>query len=111
MTISYDDFAAVDIRVGTVCDAAPSTGLRRPSLILEIDFGPELGRKKSSAQLTAHYRPEQLIGRQVAAVVNFPPKQIGKYMSDVLVVGFPDPNGEPVLVMPTGTVPDGGKLF
>ena len=93
MTITYDDFTKVDIRVGTVRSAQPLEGARKPALRLEIDFGPEIGVKKSSAQLTVHYAPESLVGRQVAAVVNFPPRQIGKFMSEVLTLGFPDGNG------------------
>src|ERR1700735_301369 len=95
--ITYDDFTKVDIRVGTVRDARPLEGARKPALRLEIDFGPEIGVKKSSAQITTHYTPEELIGRQVAAVVNFPPRQIGKFMSEVLTLGFPDAAGEVVL--------------
>jgi tRNA-binding protein len=109
--ITYDDFARVDIRVGTIIEAAPLEGLRKPALRLEIDFGPEIGTKKSSAQLTVHYAPESLVGRQVAAVVNFPPRQIGKFMSEVLTLGFPDADGAVVLVVPDKKVPDGGRLF
>ena len=109
--ITYDDFARVDIRVGTIIEAAPLEGLRKPALRLEIDFGPEIGTKKSSAQLTVHYAPESLVGRQVAAVVNFPPRQIGKFMSEVLTLGFPDADDAVVLVVPDKKVPDGGKLF
>ena len=109
--ITYDDFVRVDIRVGTVLEAAPLEGVRKPSLRLLIDFGPEIGTRKSSAQLTVHYAPQNLIGRQVAAVVNFPPRQIGKFMSEVLTLGFPDGNGAVVLVVPDKAVPDGGKLF
>jgi tRNA-binding protein len=111
MTIAYDDFAKVDIRVGTVRSALPLEGARKPALRLEIDFGPEIGLRKSSAQLTVHYAPESLVGRQVAAVVNFPPRQIGKFMSEVLTLGFPDANRSVVLIVPDKTVPDGGKLF
>jgi len=111
MTIAYDDFARVDVRVGTVTDAQPFPEARRPAIKLWVDFGPELGIKKSSAQLTVHYTPEQLKGRQVAAVVNFPPRQIGKFMSEVLVLGFPDPDGAVVLIVPERPVPNGGKLF
>jgi tRNA-binding protein len=111
MTISFDDFAAVDIRVGTVIDAQPFPEARRPALKLWVDFGPEIGVKKSSAQLTVHYAPSALIGRQVAAVINFPPRQIGPFMSEVLVLGFPDPAGAVVLIGPDLKVPDGGKLF
>ena len=110
-TITYDDFARVDIRVGTIIDAAPLEGARKPAIRLVIDFGPEIGTKKSSAQLTVHYAPQSLIGRQVAAVVNFPPRQIGNFMSEVLTLGFPDGDGAVVLIVPDKKVPDGGKLF
>ena len=109
--IVYADFEKVDIRVGTVRDARPLEGARKPALRLDIDFGPEIGVKKSSAQITVHYTPQELIGRQVAAVVNFPPRQIGKFMSEVLTLGFPDGDGSVVLIAPSKTVPDGGKLF
>ena len=109
--ITYDDFARVDIRVGTVRAAQPLEGARKPALRLEIDFGAEIGVKKSSAQLTRHYSPEGLVGRQVAAVVNFPPRQIGKFMSEVLTLGFPDANDAVVLIVPDKSVPNGGKLF
>ena len=109
--ISFDDFLKVDIRVGTVLEAAPLEGARKPALRLLIDFGSPLGAKKSSAQITLHYKPEALIGRQVAAVVNFPPRQIGKFMSEVLTLGFPDAEGAVVLIAPGKNVPDGGKLF
>jgi tRNA-binding protein len=109
--ITYDDFAKVDIRVGTVRAAQPLEGARKPAFRLEIDFGPEIGLKKSSAQLTVHYGAESLVGRQVAAVVNFPPRQIGKFMSEVLTLGFPDGAGAVVLIVPDKQVPDGGKLF
>src|SRR5207344_519541 len=105
--IAYDDFARVDIRVGTILDAQLLEGARKPAFRLEIDFGPELGVRKSSAQLTAHYTPQSLIGRQVAAVVNFPPRQIGKFMSQVLVLGFPDTQGNVVLFAPDHRVPNG----
>jgi tRNA-binding protein len=111
MTISYDDFARVDIRVGTVSRAEASVETRKPALKLWIDFGPEIGQKKSSAQITRHYTPASLVGRQVAAVVNFPPRQIGKFLSEVLVLGFPDAAGEVVLVSPDQTVPNGGRLY
>ena len=111
MTIAYDDFARVDIRVGTVLRAEPFPEARKPSLKLWVDFGPGIGEKKTSAQITKHYRPDALIGRQVAAVVNFPPRQIGKFMSEVLVLGFPDDEGAVVLIGPDRPVPDGGKLF
>ena len=108
--IVYADFEKVDIRVGTVRDARPLEGARKPALRLEIDFGPEIGVKKSSAQITVHYTPEELIGRQVAAVVNFPPRQIGPFMSEVLTLGFPDENGAVVLFKPDLKVPNGGRL-
>ena len=110
-TISYADFARVDIRVGTVVEAEPYPEARTPAFKLKVDFGAELGIKRTSAQITKHYARESLIGRQVAAVVNFPPKQIGKFMSEVLVLGFPDPAGAVVLIAPTKSVPNGGKLF
>lgn len=109
--ITYDDFARVDIRVGNVIRAEPYPEARKPAIKLWIDFGPEIGEKKTSAQLTAHYSPEELVDRQVAAVVNFPPRQIGKFMSEVLVLGFPDALGEVVLIGPERDVPNGGKLF
>src|SRR3954453_7469384 len=111
MTISYDDFAPLDIRVGTIVTAEPFPEARRPAYKLSIDFGPEIGVKRSSAQLTEHYQCGALIGRQVAAVVNFAPKQIGRFMSEVLVLGFPDRAGAVVLIRPDHPVPDGGKLF
>jgi tRNA-binding protein len=109
--ISYDDFARVDIRVGTVVSAEPNAKARKPAYIVKVDFGPAIGIKKASAQLTVHYRPEDLVGRQVAAVVNFPPKQIGPIMSEILVLGFPDADGGVVLVGVDKPVPNGGKLF
>jgi tRNA-binding protein len=111
MTIAYDDFARVDIRVGTIVAADPFPEARRPAYQLSIDFGPEIGVKRSSAQLTEHYRCDALVGRQVAAVVNFPPKQIGHFRSEVLVLGFPDQAGTVVLIGPDQPVPNGGKLF
>jgi tRNA-binding protein len=111
MIISYDDFARVDIRVGTIVTAEPFPEARRPAYKLSIDFGPEIGVKRSSAQLTEHYRCDALVGRQVAAVVNFAPKQIGRFMSEVLVLGFPDRAGAVVLIRPDHPVPDGSKLF
>ena len=111
MTISYDDFVKVDIRVGTIVNAEPYPEARRPAYKLQVDFGSEIGVKRSSAQCTVHYRLDELVGRQVAAVVNFPPKQIGKFMSEVLVLGFPDDVGGVVLVVPDKQVPNGGKLF
>jgi len=109
--ISYADFERVDIRVGTVVSAEPNPKARKPAYILKVDFGPAIGIKKSSAQLTVHYKPEELVGRQVAGVVNFPPRQIGPLMSEVLVLGFPDENGGVVLVGVDKPVPNGGKLF
>ena len=109
--IAYEDFERVDIRVGTVVSAEPNPKARKPAYILEVDFGPAIGLKKASAQLTVHYRPEELVGRQVAAVVNFPPRQIGPLMSEVLVLGFPDAAGAVVLVGIDKPVPNGGKLF
>ena len=111
MEISYDDFAEIDIRVGTVSRVEPHTGARKPAFTLWIDFGHEVGEKKSSAQITEHYAIESLLGRQVAAVVNFPPKQIGAFMSECLVLGFPDAAGRVVLIGPDQYVPDGGRLF
>ena len=111
MTIAYEDFAEVDIRVGTVTAVEPFPEARKPSFKLTVDFGPDIGLKRSSAQITRHYRPEALIGRQVAAVVNFPPKQIGKFRSEVLILGFPDAEGEVVLVEPGLPVPNGGRLY
>ncbi|HEY7646954.1 MAG TPA: tRNA-binding protein [Hyphomicrobiales bacterium] len=109
--ISYADFEAVDIRAGTIVDVQPFPEARKPAFKLWIDFGPELGVKKCSAQITKHYDAEALKGRQVAAVVNFPPRQIGKFMSEVLTLGFPDEEGGVVLIAPTKAVPNGGKLF
>ena len=111
MTITYDEFAKVDIRVGTIVEAEPYPEARKPAFKLKVDFGPEIGLKRSSAQVTANYKAEQLVGRQVAAVVNFPPKQIGKFMSEVLVLGFPDAAGEVVLIVPSLPVPNGGRLY
>jgi tRNA-binding protein len=110
-TISWDDFARVDIRLGTILNAEPFPEARKPAFKLTLDFGPEIGTKRSSAQVTALYTPEQLIGRRVAAVVNFPPRQIGPMMSEVLCLGFPDEAGEVVLVTVDRPAPDGGRLF
>ena len=110
-TIAFDDFAKVDIRVGTIVGVDPFPEARKPAYKLRIDFGAPLGIKRSSAQITKHYRAEDLVGRQVAAVVNFPPRQIGPFMSEVLTLGFPDPEGGVVRVGPERAVPNGGKLF
>lgn len=109
--ISYDDFANVDIRVGTIVRAESFPEAKKPAIKVWIDFGPNMGEKKTSAQITRHYTPDSLIGLQVAAVVNFPPRQIGKFMSEVLMLGFPDDDEQVVLVRPDLTVPNGGKLY
>ena len=109
--ISFNDFMKVDIRVGTILTAEPFPQARKPAFKLSIDFGPEIGVKKSSAQITVHYKLESLVGRRVAAVVNFPPRQIGPFMSEVLTLGFPDASGEVVLIGPNVDVPNGGRLF
>ena len=109
--ITFEDFLKVDIRVGTIIEAAPYPEARSPAVKLWVDFGPELGTKKTSAQITAHYDVDQVVGRQVAAVVNFPPKQIGKFMSEILVLGFPDGSGNVVMIAPDHPVPNGGRLF
>ena len=109
--IGFDDFLAVDIRVGTIVEALPFPEARKPAYRLAIDFGPVIGVKRSSAQITEHYTLEELPGRQVAAVVNFPPRQIGPMMSEVLTLGFPDADGKVVLIQPGEKIPDGGRLF
>jgi tRNA-binding protein len=111
MTISFDDFLKVDIRVGVVVAAVPFPEARKPAIKLRIDFGPHIGEKKSSAQITKYYAPEELIGTRVLAVVNFPPRQIGKFMSEVLTLGVPDEAGEVVLIRPDVETPVGGRMF
>ncbi|MBI1327418.1 MAG: tRNA-binding protein [Alphaproteobacteria bacterium] len=110
MTITYDDFLKVDVRVGAVVSAEEFVGARQPAIKMQIDFGPELGIKKTSAQVTAYYKPEELIGRQVCAVVNFPPKQIGNFMSEVLVLGFSKEDKKIVLIAPDQEVPNGVRM-
>ena len=108
--ITFDDFMAVDIRKGTVLRAEPFPEARKPAIKVWIDFGPEIGEKKTSAQITAHYTPEMLVGRQVMGVVNFPPRQIGPFMSEVLLLGVSDSDGGIVLISPDHDVPDGGRM-
>jgi tRNA-binding protein len=109
--ISFDDFMKVDVRVGVIVRAEPYPEARKPAIKLWVDFGPELGERKSSAQITKHYTPEDLPGKKVMAVVNFPPRQIGKFMSDILVLGVPDEDDEVVLLTPDKDVPIGGRLY
>ncbi len=108
--ITFEDFLKLDIRCGTVVEAEPFPEARKPAIKLRVNFGEELGIKKSSAQITDHYSPETLIGRKVMAVVNFPPRQIGPFMSEILVLGFPDAEGKIVLTTPDGDVPNGARL-
>ncbi len=110
-TIAFEDFLKVDIRVGTIVEAKAFPEARKPAYKLLIDFGPAIGLKRSSAQITRHYDPARLVGRQIAAVVNFKPRQIGPFMSEVLTLGFPDADGDVVLIEPTHAIPDGGRLF
>lgn len=109
--ITFDDFLKVDIRVGQITRAEPYPEARKPAIKLWVDFGPELGERKSSAQITKHYAPGELPGKKVMAVVNFPPRQIGKFMSEILVLGVPDADGEVVLLTPDKDVPLGGRLY
>lgn len=110
-TISFDDFLKVDVRVGRIVDVRPFPAARKPAYQLEVDFGAEIGRRRSSAQLTQRYQPAELLGRQVLAVINFPPRQIASFFSEVLVLGVPDAEGNVVLVEPRAEVPLGSRLF
>ncbi len=109
--ISFDDFLKVDVRVGTITRVEPFPEARKPAYKLYVDFGPEIGERKSSAQVTRHYTAAELVGRQVAAVINFPPRQVGPFRSEILVLGFPDADGEVVMVEPDRPVPNGGRLY
>ena len=109
--ITYKEFENLDIRVGTIVSAQENYKLKKPSIILEIDFGKKIGTKKSSAQFTKNYKSNDLINKQVAAVINFAPKQIGNLISEVLVLGFPNEHNEPILIEPNQTIPNGGRLF
>jgi len=109
--VTIDDFLKIDVRVGTVVDVLPFPEARKPAYKVFVDFGPAIGIKKTSAQVTVHYTPESLKGLQVAAVINFPPRQVGPVMSEILILGFPDANGAVMLVHPTKPVPNGGRLF
>ena len=109
--ISFDDFLKVDVRVGTITRVEPFPEARKPAYKLYVDFGPEIGERKSSARITRHYTAEELVGRQVAAVVNLPPRQIGPFRSEILVLGFPDADDEVVMIEPNRPVPNGGRLF
>lgn len=109
--ITWDDFARVDIRAGTIIRAEPYPEARKPAIKLWVDFGAEIGERRSSAQITRHYNPAELVGKQVLGVVNFPPRQIGKFISEVLVLGLPDVEGEVVLIGPDSPVPNGGRMF
>lgn len=110
-TIGFEDFLKVDVRVGTIRRVEPFPEARRPAFKMWVDFGPDIGERKTSAQVTQVYRPDDLVGRQVCAVVNFPPRQIGKFMSEILVLGFPDADGNVVLIGPERPVPDGGRMY
>lgn len=109
--LNFDDFLKIDIRVGKVLRAEPYPEARKPAIKLWVDFGPDIGQKKSSAQITEHYTPEELVGRRVLGVVNFPPRQIGKFMSECLVLGVPDENDAVVLISPDQDVPVGGRMY